>query len=234
MSTWGVLHFIPEEYWLLQWDVSLTHLMCSEKWKKILMWIMNSRSEYKISVNASAEMFTLMWLIVANVNRCVWMPAVWRVICSGNIENNLLMLNVYCSNAIDKHKKLQFREQSRKFCITHFINVLKQASHFYKGNQTPCKLLFVRRQNAQWTFSEFLFGLSFKWKFASQWCAEVQQNGILDWINPPVADRQKYPLILCERLMSEPVTGGRAVICSVIYKWCQPCLAVNWLCRVLP
>lgn len=101
---------------------------------------------------------------LANVNKCCCMPPIWRTTWSGNAENNLLLLNIYC-NAIDKHTKPQFREQSRKSVLYECV----QASiSFYKGDQTPCKLLLVRRQNAQWTFSEFLFGLSFKWKFATQ------------------------------------------------------------------
>ncbi len=116
----------------------------------------------------------------SNLNRCFCMPAIWRATRSDKVGNGSFLFDVYCINAMDKNKKAQFREHSRKICSTHFINVFKQASHFYKEDQTPCKLLLVRRPNAQWTFSEFLFGLSFKWKFATQWCAEVHQNGILD------------------------------------------------------
>lgn len=135
----------------------------------------------------------------------------WKMICSCLMPTAVMQLiNTRSRNLGNKAER----------SAQHFIDVLKQASHFYKGNQTLCKLLLERRQNALWTFSEFLFGLSFKWKFASQWCVEVQQNGILDWVNPHVADGQKYPLILCERLMSVPITGGGAVIWSAIYKWC--------------
>lgn len=148
---------------------------------------------------------------LATLNRCFCRLPIWRATRSDKVENNWLLFDVCCTNAIDKNKEPQFSEHNREICTTHFMNVFKQASHFYKEDQTPCKLLLVRRPNAQWTFSEFLFGLSFKWKFATQWCAEVHQNGILDWINPRVVDRQKkYPLILCERLMSEPITGGWA------------------------
>lgn len=168
-------------------------------------------------INTSAVMFTLVWPtqlqpLYTDVYEGLLVLVTHKTICSCLMSAAVMQLiNTRSCNLRNKTE----RSVSRTLSVCLSKHVI-----FYKGNQTLCKLLLVRRQNAQWTFSEFLFGLSFKWKFASQWCAEVQQNGILDWINPCVADRQKYPVILCERLMSEPITGDRAVICSVIYKWC--------------
>lgn len=55
------------------------------------------------------------------------------------------------------------------------------------------------------------FGLSFKWKFASQWCVEVYQNGI-DKIKPHVPHMQKKIAthFVFHRLMPDPLTGGCA------------------------
>lgn len=46
-------------------------------------------------------------------------------------------------------KKSQFTDQSRQMSSTP-----------NKQQQTPCKLLLVKRQNARWTLSEFLFRFS--------------------------------------------------------------------------
>lgn len=100
-------------------------------------------------------------------------------VCSDRLFARCLVTQLTNTNKADRSAKRTLRTRLSKHLIFFFLQ---------RGIKHRVNYFWWRRQNAQWTLSRFLFGLSFKWKFATQWCAELHQNGILDWISPCVVD----------------------------------------------
>lgn len=144
------------------------------------------------------------------------MRAIWLAAWSGNVENNLLLLDVYCSNSIDRLKKSfcfvalgNKAERSVLHCtlsvclskhliftkeIKHHVNYCWQEDKMHNGHLLNFSLGF--HLNGNLCLNDVRRCIKMEY--------QIEQIPLL-WTG-----KKKNPLILCERLMSEPITGDRA------------------------